>query len=154
MNKHELLNIIPQEQQDRVFSADSVCDINYEFLGFTDIYKHLSLIIPHHFIVVDLGCGYNAQCFYFSEHKSYIAVDISDCEKFTNSNCYIFISTIEDFIANNLDQFNLDETFAICSYVPPWYGNNIEIVKKAFKNVFTFYPHGHPEKPKLQKPIR
>lgn len=141
MVKHELLKVIPQSQQDEVF-ADDECDISYDFLGFTEIYKHLSMVIPEHFMVVDLGCAFNAQCFYFIDHRKYIAVDVSKCKKFKAHNCVIYEKSIENFIRDDMGQFDLDETFAICSYVPPWGGDNIEMVRQAFKNVFTYYPHG------------
>jgi hypothetical protein len=35
-----LIKTIPQEQFDRVFAQD-LCDIDYEFLGFTHIYERL-----------------------------------------------------------------------------------------------------------------
>lgn len=137
----DLWSKLPQEQIDAVFGQE-FCDIDPEFLGFTKIYRNLSELIPKHFTVIDLGCAYNPQCFYFTEHKKYISVDYSPCVKFKSSNCIIYQKSIEEFIAENLKEFNLDETFAICSYVPPWGGNNREMVRKAFKNVFVYYPHG------------
>ena len=141
MVKHELFEVLPQGQVYKVFNESS-CDISYEFLGFTEIYKNLSMIIPLHFTVVDLGCGYNAQCFYFSQHKRYVSVDAYKHEKFKCDNCDIYEKSIEDFIKDDIGQFNLDETFAICSYVPPWGGDNMAMVRAAFKCVFTYYPYG------------
>jgi len=141
MEKHELLEIIPFGQQDQVFNQDE-CDIDYQFLGFTDIYKYLSMIIPKHFTVVDFGCAYNAQSFYFTDHKVFIAVDVSDCKKFRANNCLVYQKTIESFISVHIGEFDLDETFAICSYIPPWGADNMKLVREAFKNVFTYYPHG------------
>ena len=110
-------------------------------MGFNDIYEILSKIIPEHFTIIDLGCGYNPQCFYFTKHKKYVAVDISDCEKFKSDNCVIYQKSIEDFIKEDISGLNLDETFAICSYVPMREANR-EMVRKAFKNLFIYYPHG------------
>jgi hypothetical protein len=141
MSNHKLLDLLPREQAEKVFHQ-KMCDIEPCFLGFVDIYERLSEIIPKHFTVIDLGCAYNPQCFFFQEHKQYISVDISDCEKFKSDNCTIYNESIEDFIKNRLIGFDLEETFAICSYVPPWGGDNIELVRKSFKNVFTYYPHG------------
>lgn len=132
---------LPKEQIKKVFEQEC-CDIDGEFLGFTDIYERLAEMIPKHFTIIDLGCAYNPQCFYFTEHKKYVAVDISDCVKFQSENCIIYQKSIEDFIADNLKDYDLEETFAICSYVPPWGGNNGEMVRKAFKNLFVYYPHG------------
>jgi len=137
----ELLNRIPKEQIERVFKQ-YYCDISPEFIGFIDIYESLSKIIPKHFTVVDLGCAYNPQCFYFTEHKQYVAVDVSDCEKFQSENCVIYNKSIEKFITENLNDFNLKQTFAICSYVPPWGGDNVGMVKQSFENCFVYYPNG------------
>jgi hypothetical protein len=136
-----MINILPKDQIERVLNQ-KYCDIDLNFLGFTDIYENLSKIIPKHFTVIDLGCAYNPQCFYFTEHKQFVAVDISECEKFKSDNCLIFQKSIEDFILENIKDYNLDETFAICSYVPPWGGDNREMARKAFKNIFVYYPHG------------
>jgi hypothetical protein len=135
----ELMEVIPREQIEKVLSQP-YCEIQPCFLGFTDIYKALSSIIPKHFTVIDLGCCYNAQCFHFLEHKEYIAVDVWVGHKFQSPNCRIFEMTIDAFIAKHLKEFNLKQTFAICSYVPPWYGHDIKSVAMNFPNIFTFYP--------------
>jgi len=137
----ELLQKLPKEQVEKVFNQD-MCDIAPDFLGFVDIYKSLSEIIPKHFTIIDLGCAYNPQCFFFTEHKQYIAVDISNCIKFQASNCIIVEKTIEKFIEEDLYKYDLGKTFAICSYVPPWYKNsdNCEMVRKSFYNLFVYYP--------------
>ena len=135
--KSGLFHLLPKDQVERVFNQDT-CDINSDFLGFTDIYEMLSKIIPKHFTIIDLGCAYNPQCFYFVKHKKYIAVDISDCEKFKSDNCDIYQKSIEDFIKEDISELNLDETFAICNYVT----NNSKIVRTTFKNLFIYYPHG------------
>lgn len=140
-NCYALLSLIPKEQIDRVFNQKE-CDIDIEFLGFIDIYKKLSEIIPKHFTIVDLGCAYNPQCFYFKDHKKYIAVDLYTKERFQAENCELINKSICEYIKNDISDLNLDETFAICSYVPDWHDNNIEMVRKTFKNVFTYYPHG------------
>ena len=136
-----LLSLIPDEQKKRVF-GQKYCDIDDEFLGFINVYKYLSEIIPIHFTVIDLGCAYNPQCFYFTKHKKYIAVDSMDIIRFCSDNCELVSKTIEDYIKSDIGELNIDETFAICSYVPPWGGDNIKMVRESFKNVFTFYPHG------------
>ncbi len=144
-----LLKKLPKDQIKKVFEQKE-CDIDGFFLGFMDIYESLSKIIPKHFTIIDLGCAYNAQSFYFKDHKQYIAVDISDCGKFKTDNCKIYNLSIENFINFNLKQFNLEETFAICSYVPDWGGDNKKMVREAFKNLFVYYPHGGYEKIKIE----
>lgn len=133
-----LLELIPTEQIKRVFHQEHV-DIDYEFIGFIDIYKSLSLIIPKHFTVIDLGCAYNPQCFYFQEHKEFIAVDEGAIERFRSGNCTIYAMRIAEFIEEHLHHYNLDETFAICSYVGD---EAMKLARKHFRNLFTYYPHG------------
>ena len=131
-----MINLLPKDQIKSVFSQD-MCDIEPDFLGFTDIYENLSKIIPKHFTIIDLGCGYNPQCFYFKEHKKYISVDIGKLIRFKSDNCEIYVMTIKEFIDKYLWDFDLDETFAICSYVPSC---EVKLVRENFKNVFTYYP--------------
>lgn len=135
----KLLKIIPECQLDAVFGQD-ICDIDYEFIGFVGIYDSLSKIIPKHFTVIDFGCSYNAQCFFFDKHKKYIAVDISKVVKFKSKNCEIFEMPISEFIERHSGELDKSKTFAICSYVPPWHDDNIKLVRENFTNVFTFYP--------------
>lgn len=137
-----LFRMLPKDQIDRVLNQKNA-DIEPEMLGFVHIYEHLSKIIPEHFTVVDLGCDYNAQCFLFPNHKKYIAVDnFNDTERFISDNCKIYKISIARFIKNHLKDLNMKETFAICSYVPPWGDDNMKLVRENFKNVFTYYPHG------------
>ena len=137
----ELLDMIPQSQKDEVFKNSS--EISPEFIGFIKQYKYLSEIIPKGFIVIDLGCGYNAQSFYFKNHKQYIAVDcFPNLVCFKSENCLFHNITIHDFIFQILPTLNLDleRVFAICAYVPDWYGQNINLTKSTFKNVYTYDP--------------
>lgn len=135
-----LLRIIPKEQKDAVFGQKEA-DIDPEFIGFVDIYKKLSEIIPDHFTVIDFGCAYNPQSYFFTKHKKYIAVDMSKCVKFKAKNCRIYRMTIKSFIEKYAEKYDKKETFAICSYVPPWHDDNIKLVRENFLNVFTYYPH-------------
>lgn len=137
-----LFKILPKDECDKVFDGPE-CDIEPCFMGFVEIYEGLAKIIPQHYTVVDLGCAYNPQAYYFANHKEYLAVDISDCVKFQPPNCKIFHMSIEAFIMSETQKMNLSETFAICSYVPPWGGDNMKLVRDAFTNVFTFYPAGN-----------
>lgn len=136
----EVLSLLPGEQQEKVFNQNLV-DIGPEFLGFMNVYKALSLIIPRHFTVIDLGCAYNPQCFLFKDHRQYIAVDEDKkIKRFQSSNCKLYPMLISEFIEKHLQDFYLPETFAICSFVPPWHDDNMKLVRDNFVNVFTYYP--------------
>lgn len=137
----ELFKLFPAEQIEAVFSQPEV-DIDSSFLGFVDVYRNLSRIIPEHFTVIDLGCAYNPQCFFFAGHKEYVAVDVEQKVRFMSPNCTFYQKTISAFISEDLKRFDLSETFAICSYVPPWYGHDSKVVRETFRNLFVYYPHG------------
>lgn len=137
----KLLSLLPEDQCDRVFSQDYV-DIEPSFLGFVDTYYYLSKIIPTHWTVIDFGSAYNAQSFFFAEHKQYIAIDAgADTERFCSPNGIIFAKSIDSFLRDDLDSLDLDvrQCFAICNYV----GNEATLaIAQKFPNVFTYYPHG------------
>ncbi len=136
-----LLERLPKDQIDRVFAAER-CELAPDFLGFVDIYERLSEIIPTCWTVVDLGCANAAQAFFFDRHLSYIGVDLLTPvdERFAAANSSHFEATIGDYIASHVGKLDLGTTFAICSYVPPWYDDNCRLVRESFKNVFTYYP--------------
>lgn len=138
-----LLGIIPESDLNRVFSCRD-CDIDPSFLGFVGIYKNLSEMIPEHFTVIDFGCCYAPQCHFFTNHKKYIGVDFLTKERFSTTNTEHFEMSIAEFISTQFCKMNIDinQCFAICSYVPPWGGDNMKFVRDTFINVFTFYPSG------------
>lgn len=140
----ELCNIIPIEEMQRVLRQD-MCEIDGTFLGFTKVYKNLAEIIPKHFTVIDFGCAYNPQCYYFSEHKQIISIDVgNEIQTFNTPNNTYYGNGIQAFLEDTLPtlNLNLDETFAICSYVPPWYGFNNKMIRDIFSNLFIYYPSG------------
>lgn len=117
------------------------CDIDGEFLGFVDIYEHLAEIIPLAYTVIDLGCAYAPQAYYFRGHKKYIGVDIARKDEprvvFMTDNMEYHDNGIEEFLEN---YEHVDKEFAICSYVPNSISNNMTLAKEHFQNVFTYYP--------------
>ncbi len=140
-------HMMPEDQADRVF-GQKMCDISPEFLGFTNIYIALAGIIPRHWTIVDLGCAYAPQAMIFRDHKAYHGVDASECERFCAPNTTHYKMTIADFIEAHGAAFDADRTFAICSYVPPWYRtDNLRLARENFKNVFTYYPASDPNEP-------
>ena len=144
-----LADRIPQEQWEHVM-AGPLCYIDAEFLGFVAIYARLAGIIPQHFTVVDLGCAYAPQAFLFDGHKQYVGVDAWCLRRFSTPNTCHYTMTIAAFIEEHAAQFDLDETFAICSYVPPWQNDNQKLARAAFRNVFCFYPSDKAEVRRLR----
>jgi hypothetical protein len=140
-SNRRLLEMLPPEQTDRVFSF-AMCDIGPEFLGFVGIYERLSQIIPVDWTVIDLGCAYAPQAFFFEKHREYIGVDLlTELEaRFAARNSRHYHMAVSEFVERHTGEYRQDTTFAICSYVPPWGGDNMSLARGAFKNVFTFYP--------------
>ena len=91
-------------------------DFNEGFLGYVDTYYYLSKIIPNDKVILDLGCGYAAQAYFFQAHKKYIGVDTNGAKKFTFPNTEMYDMSIEEFM--NKHVLNPEEVFAICNYVP------------------------------------
>ena len=117
-----------------------MCDIDGDFLGFTEIYSRLAEIVPKGRIIVDLGCAYAPQAVYFTEHKKYIGVDISDCPKVNTNNSEYHKMTIKEFVEKELPKIKDENLFAICSYVPPWHDDNEKLVRENFRYCFVYYP--------------
>jgi hypothetical protein len=118
----------------------SECQIDPEFMGFVEIYHHLSQIIPMHWTILDLGCAYAPQCWYFKDHKKYIGVDMSVKKRFTLPNCEQYLSSIRDWFKDlKPPNLNLDMTFGIMSYVP---ATDYEYftAKMGLENLFVYYP--------------
>lgn len=138
----ELLSLIPKEEKERVFGHPQ-CEISPEFLGFITTYKALADLIPRDWTIVDFGASYNPQCYYFKNHKRYIAVEPeTGLPMFKAPNCEIFECTTKEFVLCHMNEVLQDEkVFAICNYVQKWYGqDSIRIMKEKFRYVFTFYP--------------
>ena len=136
---NEVKSLIPHEQYEEVMGQDE-CELDCEFMGFLDIYKPLSLLIPKDYTIIDFGCNLSAQCFFFANHKKYIGVDTCDLKRFHADNTEHYFKSIQQFIKEDLPKLkgNNLEYYAICSYVPD--ETATELVRQNFKNVFCFYP--------------
>lgn len=144
MKEQELINytlsLIPKEEKDRVFRQEC-CGIDNSFIGFLEPYYYLSKIIPKDYTIFDFGAAYNPQCYFFTEHKKYIAIspiEIDGKEMFKAPNCDIYRCTTGDFL--NKYYMGGGKMFAIVNNVPNWHNEDtIELVKKEFRNCYTFY---------------
>lgn len=134
-----LWSVIPEIEKKRIM-AQEYCELDYQFLGFTEVYIALSSIIPKHYTIIDFGCYLAAQCYAFSGHKRYIGVDVVDMERFSLPNTEHYVMSIQQYIKEHKDDNQVDTTFAICSYVPD--NEATEMVRNNYKNVFVYYPAG------------
>ncbi|MDM9643838.1 hypothetical protein, partial [Rhizobium sp. S163] len=107
-------HLMPKDQLSRVFDQQD-CDIDHEFLGFTNIYLALASIIPVHWTVVDLGCAFAPQALIFKDHARYVGVDMNTKERFSAPNTQHHSMPISAFLAKHLAEFDQNTTFAICS---------------------------------------
>lgn len=139
----ELRSLIPDDEYHEVMSQD-MCELDSEFLGFVDVYKNLSRIIPKGSIVIDFGCYLAAQSYFFARHKMYIGVDVVSMRRFTPPNSVHYTMSIQNFIQIEVpklfEEYDELKLFAICSYVPDFQAT--EMVRKTFPNVFCYYPCG------------
>lgn len=139
----ELRSLIPDDEYHEVMSQD-MCELDSEFLGFVDVYKNLSRIIPKGSIVIDFGCYLAAQSYFFARHKMYIGVDVVSMRRFTPPNSVHYTMSIQNFtqieVPKLFEEYDELKLCAICSYVPDFQAT--EMVRKTFPNVFCYYPCG------------
>ena len=109
------------------------CDIDETFLGFVDTYYYLSKIIPKDWTVVDFGCAFAAQAYYFIRHKAFIGVDIGNKKRFHFKNTEFYEGTIADSLKQK--PFT-KKVFAICNNVPSL---ETTLVRNYYPNCYIFY---------------
>lgn len=134
--------LMASEYRDRALAIfdEFGADVAPECLGSMDIYAHLAAIIPRDRGIYDIGCAYAFQSVYFLGHEKYVAVDrLPMASRLVTANSEHHEQSCGDFLHEG-GPFPR-KSFAICAYVPPWYGENAaDLVKAAFADVFTFYP--------------
>lgn len=142
MTVHPLFEILQKEcpdQIDAVFNQD-MCEIDPSFLGFTEAYEALAKLIPKHWAVIDVGCGYGAQSYYFRDHKLYLGTTLERTTCFRFSNSVYWAMTIPE-ICRSVMGCELKEYFCIMNYVPCTI-KQAKLVRETFPNLYCFYPHG------------
>ena len=143
----ELYTLIPKEKIDRVFetSETASAELDYEFLGFENVYKAVTLFVPKDRIIIDFGCGYAFQSWYFKDYRKYIGVDVGrEAEDVLNiletGNSEFCHMRIQQFIAMfPRMRYEVEEVFAICSYVPDTGAQRL--VRETFPHCLVYYPH-------------
>lgn len=135
----EVKHLIPPKQWRKVMAQDR-CELDCDFMGFLNIYKPLSDLIPKEYTVIDFGCNLAAQAFFFANYKEYIGVDTCELERFRADNTTHYVKSIQAFMREDFPKLDGDDLqyCAICSYVPD--EKATELVRQNFKNVFCFYP--------------
>lgn len=78
----DLFQKVPREKLEELFkNSDASAELDYDFLGFEDIYREVLGIVPKDCVVLDLGCSYTVQSWYFKDHAAYIGVDYGTSHK-------------------------------------------------------------------------
>lgn len=140
INKRLLNNCIKEygeEAVDAIFKQD-MCDIDGSFLGFVHTYHYLSKIIPVDRIVIDIGCAYGFQAYYFRHHRKYIGVCPTNIVQLKTENSKYFQMTAQEFFKTEYKNIKTEREFGICSYVPD--DEAREVMKKHMKDCFCYYP--------------
>ena len=145
---HYIRALIPDDEFERVMNTDAWAEISCDNLVCdAEAYYMLYRKIPKDYVVIDIGCAYNAQSFLFQEHKKYIGVNPESHNKdytfghFQAKGTEYYGITGQEFMEKILPTLdvNLEKTFAICTYVPD--DQCQEMVRETFKNCYVFYPH-------------
>lgn len=117
-------------------------DIDPTFVGFIDIYRHLSNIIPRNRVIVDIGCAYAFQAYYFRNHRFYVGIDPTPKEdRFQIPNSIhheLLVQSSAYLMGLNYGVNCTEPLFAICSYCPD--NRATKAMKEAFRDCFSFYP--------------
>lgn len=136
--------IIPKEEINRVFrdSESASAEIDLSFLCFEDYYEEVRKNTSLDTTILDLGCAYAPQCWYFKDYTQYIGVDypFMNNVRFQTENTTFYLMSIQEFIKNILPTLDLDlsKTVAICSMVPD--KEALELVKEIFLRHYVVYP--------------
>ena len=112
-------------------------DMNFEEPGYLKQYRALASVIPFHYTIIDFGCGFAPQCWYFRNHTQYVGIDTIDIDRCVLDNTYHYSCTIEYFLKYLAKDYLNETTFAICNFVDDKYTKQIT---EHFSKVFCYHP--------------
>lgn len=143
MEACELCKIIPKEKLDYLFEhSDAGAELDFTFLGFEDPYKRVLELVPEEYTIIDLGCAYACQSWFFKGYAGYIGVDgwFNDDSVIHTENSRFYFVTIQEFVREVLPTLGVDleKVFAVCSAVPDREAK--ALVKETFPNCLVWYP--------------
>ena len=137
----DLFDLIPIKEIERVFKGTASAELSYDFLCMDEVYKAVREFVPTSWTILDLGCGYAAQAYYFLDYPKYIAVGLPAMEgmiRFHTDNMELYEMSIQEYIQKYIETLDCRKTFAICSYVPD--DNARNLVRECFPNCLVYYP--------------
>lgn len=140
----DLFKQIPKEKIVEIFknSETAGAELDYTFLGFEEIYRIVRDYVPKDRIILDLGCGYAFQSWYFKEYPKYIGVDVLVTERdvlHTENSEYYFMS-IQNFLKEIYPDIlpDKEKVFAVCSYMPD--DEARKLIEETFPHCLIYYP--------------
>lgn len=151
-------NLIPPTELHRVFteSYSAGAEMDYSFLCFDEPYQIAACTADKDNIIIDFGCSYASQSYYFKHCATYIGVDLPmpippDKHKqklqkfkpetrFTPDNATFYIMTIQRFLKEVYPTLDIpkEKVIAICSAVPDEEAR--ELIKRNFPIHYVWYP--------------
>lgn len=139
----KLFGMIPRHIIDNLFdNSNASAELDYGFLCFEDVYMRALEVTTPETTIIDLGCAYATQSWFFKDYKKYIGVDNDGNDKTVihTDNAEFYFMDIQTFIREVLPtlDLDLDNTFAICSYVPDEEARRM--VADTFPNCLVYYP--------------
>lgn len=155
MELSKLLDLIPPEELKLKLDYGST-ELDPTFLCFEHVYLPVSKMVPKHFTIVDLGCYQAAQAYLFQNHERYIGVDRYDKTyrgdgyipplRFMPENAFQYVMSIEDFFdRGTADELDLDKTYFVMSYVPPFHDKPYWLRDKTKNYLWVYCDNVHAE---------
>lgn len=137
----DLYNKIPHHLIKEIFNnSDASAEMDYTFLGFEEIYQKVAKEVQKSMIIIDFGCCYAFQSWYFRDFKQYIGVDACTPteQRLKIPKSAHYDMSIQRFIEWGYAPTNRENVFTICSYVPDEEAR--KMVVKNFENHYVYYP--------------
>ena len=134
--------IIPKEEIERVFreSDTASAEMDPSFLCFEDAYRIAAGIANKDTVILDFGCAYAPQSYYFTHCAKYIGIDLpfGNDVRFSPKNAAFYLMSGQQFIENILPRIehNKYNTIAICSWCPD---RELQEMVKGFRNHIVCY---------------
>lgn len=145
---HYAFSMIEHDEWERVMKSDAWAEISCNNLMCDAVsYYHISRMLDKDEIIIDIGCGYNAQSYFFKDFKRYIGVNPEPVDgrfkfdQFQAPGTEFYGMSGQEFIKNVFPTLgiNPDEVFCMCAWVP-----NDEVkrmVAETFPHHYIYYPH-------------
>lgn len=138
----DLWEKIPRDLVDDVFRRcpEASAEMDSSFLGFEEIYQRVAKEVPHNMTIIDFGCAYAFQSWYFRDFELYIGVDngVPSGGRLWTENSAHYTTSIQDYIKDYNSDGMYEDIFAICSYVQDEKAR--ELVRKCYPRHYVYYP--------------